>query len=172
MLSRQGTKAPRDTTSNMTGFRHKVSPVPQINSSTRAAMVGLGLESSARMALRSLMPSSSPTWASSAPRSYRRDTTVRLTLLQGPGQTAVGRRGACVPRDQRPRRQGRDRGARAGAGATGPGGTGQATQDMSQISSSTRVAMVGFCLGSSSRTALRSLMPSSSPTWSSSAPRS
>ena len=49
----------------------------QTSSCTRLAMLGRARGNCSRTALRSLMPSTKPTCSSSAPRSYRRATTVR-----------------------------------------------------------------------------------------------
>lgn len=53
------------------------STVVQTSSCTRLAMLGRARGNCSRTALRSLIPSTKPTCSSSAPRSYRRATTVR-----------------------------------------------------------------------------------------------
>ncbi len=52
------------------------SNVPQIGSSTASTRLGRGLGNCSRTALRSAMPSTNPSWSSSAPRSYILDISV------------------------------------------------------------------------------------------------
>jgi hypothetical protein len=60
------------------------------SSSSTLASSGRGLGSCSRTALRSAMPSTSPTWSSSAPRSYIRDIRVsRADCVHRPGMSAL-----------------------------------------------------------------------------------